>query len=395
MGHGFHVLPDGTFAEPLRDSRTPVGLLHRTIWKHIPTLFRTVDARLTGSRVSSALSSIFHRLAYERHPIVLLFFLGLLTGAIAAFLSSAWLRLPWVHYQILIPLFVTPVYVTFFLACWVDPGRVTSKNHAREVHRYPYDRLIFKPGVECYTCHLDKPARSKHCNWCKACISRYDHHCVWINSCVGRGNYVWFLSFLLAISSLLIYGAVLAYLLLHEHLLKVEPANPAEYGLDPKSFRLWNGYPNGTHWTSELGWWDLASVWGFCIVEDPLLGIPGVLCIFCFPLSSGFLTYHIYLLWAGMTTNESVKFADLSDDIKDGYVWTKAGARVDKSGRKDGLRGKDIVFAEECPDGEMVDPTGHLFIAKAEEWRTVGGMNELCNVYDRGFIANIRDAIVG
>lgn len=44
-------------------------------------------------------------------------------------------------------------------------------------------------------------------------------------------------------------------------------------------------------------------------------------------LPLGLLGYHCYLIWAGMTTNESQKWADWRDDMKDGCVF-KASRKV-------------------------------------------------------------------
>ena len=54
---------------------------------------------------------------------------------------------------------------SFFGVCSVkDPGVITSANHAVYMNEYKHHT-----DVECYTCRLIKPARSKHC--CK-CDSR-------------------------------------------------------------------------------------------------------------------------------------------------------------------------------------------------------------------------------
>ena len=40
----------------------------------------------------------------------------------------------------------------------------------------------------CKKCQILQPYRTKHCNSCQACISKYDHHCFWIGGCVGELN---------------------------------------------------------------------------------------------------------------------------------------------------------------------------------------------------------------
>lgn len=47
----------------------------------------------------------------------------------------------------------------------------------------------------------------------------------------------------------------------------------------------------------------------------------GLLALLTWPLPLGLLAYHVYLIWAGMTTNESAKWADWRDDMADGVVF--------------------------------------------------------------------------
>ena len=51
------------------------------------------------------------------------------------------------------------------------------------------------------------------------------------------------------------------------------------------------------------------------------IGGVGLLCTLTAPLPAFMFGYHMYLLWAGMTTNESDKWEQLREDMRDGIVY--------------------------------------------------------------------------
>ncbi|XP_069840108.1 palmitoyltransferase ZDHHC4 isoform X2 [Dendropsophus ebraccatus] len=88
----------------------------------------------------------------------------------------------------------------FYICCTTDPGRVTRQNESLCIQVYEYDDIMFHHNNKCPTCHLMKPARSKHCGVCGSCIQRFDHHCVWVNNCIGAQNIRYFLLYLLSLT---------------------------------------------------------------------------------------------------------------------------------------------------------------------------------------------------
>ncbi|KAI1611618.1 DHHC palmitoyltransferase-domain-containing protein [Exophiala viscosa] len=386
--------------------RTPVAFLHRLLLKHIPNAFGVLDERLTGRRVSRSLARTGDYLMNEKHPLVLVFFLLLQIIGEVLFIPASWDRLG-VSQKIVIPCLVAaPLWFLYLSA--TTSSNITPANHAACMRIYPYDFALFHPGYFCSTCHFAKPARSKHCGICKACVQKQDHHCIWINNCVGRNNYIWFILLLVSIAMLLAYGTQLGYVLLDGRL--QERFVPAA---------LTRGSLTAKRWSTKMGWGEFWHCWAWAISVEWRIGAVMMLAFMSFPLAVGFLVYHVYLIWAGMTTNESGKWTDWKEDIEDEMVYKAriselretypplpedveprdqdvswpAGVRAKwwlvrmEDGRKPILRSR-VKEGEEEGDGmeqhrEVVD----------ERWAKVESLKEVENVYDLGFWENLKDSM--
>ncbi|QLQ82407.1 hypothetical protein HG537_0H01690 [Torulaspora globosa] len=115
--------------------------------------------------------------------------------------SRLWL----IEKVVIIPILLLSTPILGLLSMLIPPE--TTTNHSPgSPDQYEPDGIIYHPGTICRTCHLTKPARSKHCNICQACILVADHHCIWVNNCIGKGNYVYFFAFLIANVTSLSYG---------------------------------------------------------------------------------------------------------------------------------------------------------------------------------------------
>ena len=285
---------------------------------HIPSFLRRLDVRLTNGRITSGSSRLGHYLMHDKHPVIVVFFLGLVTACAVLLLPTAWQGIRSYH-KLLVLLLLPQPYLWLWLSAKSNSTTyITPQNHASQMQLYPYDRVLYHPGNTCSTCHLLKPARSKHCSICKTCVSRMDHHCIWVNNCLGRGNYKYFLLLLLSTGTLIAYGAYLAWYFL-------TPLVNAQY----TKYESWYTYKPtlGTYpasWTNWLG----AKGHYFAIFLSLYLDAGGLcvagvglLALLTWPLPLGLLAYHIYLIWAGMTTNESSKWADWRDDMADGVVF--------------------------------------------------------------------------
>ncbi|KAI9372878.1 DHHC palmitoyltransferase-domain-containing protein [Aspergillus egyptiacus] len=367
--------------------KTPIGLLHRTIWVHIPNGVSYLDSRLFGGRVLNIWSRAGRYILYENHPLVLIFFIALLATGELIFIPSAWPRVSMVH-RICIPGAISLPYY-FLYASVVTKSFITPQNHAQEMRRYPYDKVIFHPGHRCTTCDFLKPARSKHCSYCKGCVSRHDHHCIWLTNCVGLNNYRYFLYLLLTLSVMLAYGSYLGYSLLSQTLDNLIPrTHPVRI--------------------KKQSWTTFFNIFTAVVASDTSIGAVSLLMFMTAPLAFAFFVYHTYLIWAGMTTNESAKWSDWKDDVADGNVFRLIG-EVRRNVSLDSTEAASswprcsdqvIVFTD---DGEP-PKVGHRLLAGSSEIRQpcdpeaaidqrfiqVRSMAEIDNIYDLGFWDNLR-----
>ncbi|CAG9313167.1 unnamed protein product [Blepharisma stoltei] len=118
----------------------------------------------------------------------------------------------------------------------------------------------------CRTCLIFRPPRSSHCSLCNLCVEKFDHHCPYIGNCIGKRNYKYFITYL-SIATCLDFSSFAVSL---AHILEKEV--------------------NG-EFSNEI--------------------IPSIIVIiFAFIamwIVFGLYSFHIYLLFVNMTTNEKIK----------------------------------------------------------------------------------------
>ena len=310
------------------------------------------------------------------------------------FLSSTFLRLSLPH-QIFASVLCSIPYFLTYKTVNSTSSVINRQNHQQEMRRYPYDHVLYQPGQVCRTCQFVKPARSKHCGICNICVAKHDHHCIWLMNCLGRGNYIYFVSLMASLGLMLSYGAYLAYSLLSETL------------QSDAGHRL-HGFNSGLHWSAGRTWSEISHSWAWAFANDVRVGGTGMLALLTAPLAWGLFWYHFYLIWAGMTTNETSKWADWRDDITDGLVLkserTSNGVAVNQTPTEIEpfvdwpISTKQQLFSSH--GGQLLEGTTAITTARRElppsqqqRWRRVQNLAEVDNLYDLGFWDNLKDII--
>lgn len=357
--------------------RTPIAWLHRFLWIILPNSLLTLDRKITSGRLSSSMRRFGNYMMYDRHPTVLIFFLSLLVGGEYMYLPTVWPQLGTVQKALAVPAIACP-YIFLYLATVSDPGYITPENHVKQMAHYPYDFALFHPGSHCRTCQLLKPARSKHCAICKHCIAKADHHCIFINGCVGEGNLHWFILLLFSTAVLTAYGSYIGLSLLST---KMKTRHP--------DFSIWPPSAKGYTWSSYF------VVWTWGLQDNVGMGSVTMLTTLTSPLVWGLFVYNFYMVYAGTTTNESMKWSDWQLEIDEGYAFKRRMSltrekdlRIEPAWTRWPSEAEQILIRTESGNPPRVDSTN---IPGVGEWERPTSLREVDNLYDLGFWENLRE----
>lgn len=116
----------------------------------------------------------------------------------------------------------------------------------------------------CKRCTCFKPDRAHHCRLCNACVLRMDHHCPWVANCIGYFNYKYFFCLVFYAS---LYFSFVAFGMARELLHSSDSKEMPSY-------------------------------------ERFLLVFAVTLALILAPMLQFFLSFHVHLLFSGMTTIE-------------------------------------------------------------------------------------------
>ena len=159
--------------------------------------------------------------------------------------------------------------------------------------------------MECKTCKIPKPARSKHCSVCDHCVARFDHHCNWVNNCIGARNQKYFILFMTSLVVMTFVGGLLVFLTFL-HIVKSLKLHEQLYTDD----------------TGQVFTATTSVILSFLLAEYRLMAFLLAYLAVLFLGLGAFLLFHLYCLLMNFTTNEIFKIFRLRQDLPaDGGPW--------------------------------------------------------------------------
>lgn len=138
--------------------------------------------------------------------------------------------------------------------------------------------------------------------------------------------------------------------------------------------------------------------WGWAIEDNVNVGASTLLAVFTSPLVWGLLLYTLYLVYCGTTTNETLKWSELKEDMSDGYAFQRS---------MPANRVKDETFEPDCTrwpvdvdqvivatmDGQPPRDTQQKLPGEGP-WDRVWNLGQVENLYDLGMWDNLMDIFV-
>ena len=154
---------------------------------------------------------------------LVLFALALFSGLSWIYFSDTIACFP--QYSLLFNFVVTPIVVfllansiyNYYMCISVGPGHppMGSVEEGLFEEQVPLGnalearlRKVTEFHQSCNKCGLLRPPRTHHCSVCQKCVLKMDHHCPWLNGCVGFMNYRYFVTFLIWVTCISIFGAI-------------------------------------------------------------------------------------------------------------------------------------------------------------------------------------------
>ncbi|CBN73929.1 conserved unknown protein [Ectocarpus siliculosus] len=179
--------------------------------------------------------------------------------------------------------FFSTVSVCLFVGCIIslastammDPGIIPRRTLALWNSLDPASPDVAE-RKSCVTCQLARPPRAKHCKRCNNCVMEFDHHCPFTGNCIGARNYRAFMAFISIVTISEFFACALSVL----HIVA-----PRADNVGPVLLVNWARIPGSQFFPHLLALWTAVVM----------------------VLVGGLLSFHIFLVAKGQTTNEYLR----------------------------------------------------------------------------------------
>lgn len=312
------------------DGERIVDRLSRFTSRTIPYIVCSSIEKVFGKSFLSQFLSLIEYVFIRRNPIVMYLYLILSVGGYILFIIHAYPHMVGAMSYHKYSAFGIVLFTLFLFlqAANANPGIITRMNHKKFLKMYHFDGKVFCAGNQCSTCKFEKPARSKHCSLCNACIGRFDHHCIWINQCIGAGNAKYFFLFLIFNNFMCLYGGYLGTRLVIDQVDRLNLRNA--------SFR--DSHTGQRYPPSNL------YIFMYLLGSERVLMFLTMFCTGIGLLLLSFTWYHwITLMKYGITTNEQYKLKRLPSKSRLEFIrMHSAGSLIANI--------IELFFAPPCPE---------------------------------------------
>lgn len=157
-------------------------------------------------------------------------------------------------------------------------------------------------------------------------------------------------------------------------------------------------YPSFTLRGTGLSWSEYFAFWSWVLAQEPGVGSITLLTFLISPLIWGLSAYHLYLIWAGTTTNESGKWSDLKLDMDDGTIFKRRlspdrelNPQFEPQTYSSSWPRQSLQITIRTNDGEPPNVENTRILPGEGEWYRVWSLKDIENLYDVGFYKNMAD----
>ena len=383
---------------------TVVERIHWIITDGVPYAASLMLRKVIGDAAGAKIEAITTELLCERpNPAMQLIYVLLVMGGywvycvhVELLIGALGIGAVSETHAVIVPCAMLISIASWLAVCFSDPGTVDAHTLDAQLATYPHDHVLYKPKI-CPTLGVTCPARSKYCRVTQRRVAKFDHYCGWMGNSIGENNLRYFVSFLGIHVVLTSYGSWLCCAAISG---EIERRGLWAAEFEPSR----RGAPVST---LASDWRLLSKFVAFHFAPAATLSLFLMILVV---MLGAFLTYHLWMIKKGLTTNETFKWKDYERWAQRMAAEKGSGAKtngdgslseppdnpfVDDDDRDVGCVGVSGSSGVDGSENDNPDESSKGFVARLFRG---GSKNKKLkielpkNIYDKGsFLANLRE----